>query len=311
MRVSEAKDLVLALMTADIATAGAGIGLSPTSPDPRDPGKFLLQGRSARVIHHFSGWHVPIRLEWFDGSWAPPRIQGQEFYWYVFAIPRLGSLAAPHYFVCDYLQMRDWVLEFDAPRGDTHRDHADWMANIHVYRTLSGESQGYFRWGDEPIGYRKSPSRVVRLDNVSNIVVTHDHVAVFGPGGESEAHRRLKLYIAGNPQIVGMRREAASRLEYRFQTGDRVDVMFENHDPVRCVAEIEVEGEQNICVGIHQAIKYRALAESDAGLDLQSPVTRAVVAAYETAYPRAAALAGRYGVRLVTVDRAVVLDPAA
>jgi hypothetical protein len=41
--------------------------------------------------------------------------------------------------------------------------------------------------------------------------------------------------------------------------------MFENHMPDRPVVEVEVEGEREICVGIHQAIKYRSLAAADAG----------------------------------------------
>jgi hypothetical protein len=38
-------------------------------------------------------------------------------------------------------------------------------------------------------------------------------------------------------------------IEHRFATGDRVDVMFGNHAPDRTVVEIEVEGEENVCVG--------------------------------------------------------------
>jgi hypothetical protein len=52
--------------------------------------------------------------------------------------------------------------------------------------------------------------------------------------------------------------------QHPFATGDRVDVMFENHLPDRTVIEVEIEGEREVCVGIHQVIKYRSLAAADA-----------------------------------------------
>jgi hypothetical protein len=40
-------------------------------------------------------------------------------------------------------------------------------------------------------------------------------------------------------------------IEYSFATGDRVDVMFENHLPDRTAVEleVEVEGENELCIG--------------------------------------------------------------
>lgn len=96
-------------------------------------------------------------------------------------------------------------------------------------------------------------------------------------------------------------------VEYRFQTGDLVDVMFENHRPDRTVVEVEVAGEDNVCVGIHQAIKYRSLAEADAGYPLMGARVRSLVVAYETGYQRAIDLAGRYDVALTSVDPERVL----
>jgi hypothetical protein len=99
-------------------------------------------------------------------------------------------------------------------------------------------------------------------------------------------------------------------VEYRFATGDRVDVMFTNHQPDRTVIEIEVDGEQNICVGIHQAIKYRSLAAADAGYPLLTSRVRSMVVAYATDYAKARALADRYEIPLLTVNRDKVLAPA-
>jgi hypothetical protein len=65
------------------------------------------------------------------------------FHWYAFAIPHLGVRhRADHYFVCDYLQMRKWVLSFTAPLGNAHRDHASWRCDLPLYPE---EQAGYFR----------------------------------------------------------------------------------------------------------------------------------------------------------------------
>ena len=116
--------------------------------------------------------------------------------------------------------------------------------------------------------------------------------------------------MAAHPLDFGLSPAAVPHLEYRFTTGDRVDVMFENHLPDRTVVEVEVDGEQHICIGIHQAIKYRSLAAADAGYPLLTPRVRSLVVAYATDYPRARELADRYDIPLISVNRDRVLAPA-
>lgn len=310
MKVEEAKSLVLDLMSVDLATSRAPVVLDPVSPDPRDLGKFVLGGRVARVIHHWSGWHPLINLGWFRGGYDEPEVHGSPFYWYVFALPRFNRYQRDHYFICDYLQMRTWVLDFTGPLGNDHRDHRDWRADIRIY---PDEREGYFRWGDEPITFDKDTERVIALDNVDTVAELgriKQRVGTFGPGGESAAHRRLKLYVAAHPTEFGLSAAARPFVEHRFQTGDRVDVMFENHLPDRTVVEVEIAGEDNICVGIHQAIKYRSLAEAEAGYQLHSSRVRSLVVAYDTDYRRAEDLGERYEVALQSVDRELVLATA-
>lgn len=307
MKPGEAKELILGLVRS--APVPPLVVVDPASPDG-DPAKFLIAGRAARAIHRFSGWHVPVNLAWFHGSYDPPAINRYPFHWYAFAIPRMGPWHAPHYLICDFLQVRQWVLDF-VPTGNDYRDQLTWRADLRPF--LSGETQGYFRWGDEPLGRDDDPSRVFELDNVATVgelpPLGH-HVGTFGPGGESSAHKLLKLYVAAHPLEFGLTSTATAHVEYPFVTGDRVDVLFQNHFPDRTVVEVEVAGESNICIGIQQAIKYRSLAAVDAGYDLHSPRVGSLVAAYETAYPRAVRLAERYEVSLMPVDRRLVLAPA-
>jgi hypothetical protein len=239
-----------------------------------------------------------------------PVIHGTPFHWYAFAIPERGMYRADHYFICDYLQLREWVLAFAAPLGDSHRDHSPWRCDLRLY---PGERIGYFRWGDELVGVDEQPGRVFEVDNLATAAMPSpagQHVGGYGAGGESAAHKLLKLYVADHPLEFGLSAAAVAHVEYSFATGDRVDVMFENHQPDRTVIEVEVEGEREICVGIHQAIKYRSLAAADAGYPLLTARVRSLVAAYHTNYPRARELADRYDIPLVSVNRDKVLTGA-
>jgi hypothetical protein len=309
MRLADAKDLVLDLILAVQPEAARSLLVDPASPDG-DSGKFLIDGKPARVIHHFDGWYVPISLQWFSGGYDQPVIQKTAFYWYAFAIPKRRKYLADHYFICDYLQMREWVLAFAAPLGNTHRDHAFWRSDLRLY---PGEQAGYFRWGDEPPGVDDQPGRVFEVDNLATVTMSPpagQHVGGYGAGGESTAHKLLKLYVAGHPLEFGLSAAAVAHVEYPFATGDRVDVMFENHMPDRTVIEVEVEGERQVCVGIHQAIKYRSLAAADAGYPLLTSRVRSLVVAYSTDYAKARDLADRYDIPLISVNREKVLDRA-
>lgn len=310
-RVEGAKELVLDLMRLQLGEQFALL-VDPASPDG-DRGKFTIAGEAARVVHHFSGWHPQISSSWFAAGIDPPVIHRTPFRWYVFAIPDNGR-HGPHYFVCDYFQMREWVLDFSPPPGSyDHRDHRDWRADLHLFPDPQIEREGYFRWGDEPTALRDRPGRVFQLDNIATVMEVPPagtYVGTFAPGGESSAHRLLKLYVASHGTEFGLSPNALPHVEYSFATGDRVDVMFENHLPDRTVIEIEVAGDQNVCVGIMQAIKYRSLAAVDAGFPLVTSRVRSLVVAYDTNYQRAADLAERYDIELISVDREHVLASA-
>lgn len=84
----------------------------------------------------------------------------------------------------------------------------------------------------------------------------------YGPGGEGDRHRRLKEFIAHNPEILKLGPGKAI-LEHRFRTGDRVDVSIDLNTGEYCVVEIEVEGETSTMIGAHQALKYRALRAAE------------------------------------------------
>lgn len=298
------------MMRADLEAADAVVNIDSNWGGTRDPGKFLLGGLPARMVVRFSGWHGYTSPDWYDGLFSFPRIQREEFYRYVFHIPAYTGFRREHYFVCDFKQMRDWGLEFQAPRGNDHQDHRDWLCYFDRLEGV-GEDTAVFRWGDEFKTLLPAPSRVIELDNVGALAEREHHVAGWGRGGEGPAHRLLKEYVAARPRLLGLSSIAQADVEHSFLTGDRVDILFNNHGPKRSVVEVEVEGERPVVIGIHQAIKYRSLAAAADRLPLQDPQVRAYVVAYQTEYPEARALADRYDVRLVSVPAAEVLRRSA
>lgn len=81
-------------------------------------------------------------------------------------------------------------------------------------------------------------------------------------GGESDAHRELKQFVAANPSSaigeIGLR---TIRIEYPFVTGDRADIVLADaHDRIVAV-EIESEVAEVTDAGPLQAIKYRFMLE--------------------------------------------------
>jgi len=85
----------------------------------------------------------------------------------------------------------------------------------------------------------------------------------FQAGGESEDHRRLKEYVAGNPRLLGLPANTSGKTEYSLPSGDSVDVHFQAK--CECVAaEVKAKRslEADILRGIFQCIKYRAVMEA-------------------------------------------------
>ena len=282
-----ARDGVVEMIARDIQNSAIECQFSVDSPDG-DLAKFTINGKVARAIHVFNGYHLPIRLEWFTGEMVLPRINRNEFYYYVFAIePRLSySVSEPHYLITDYLTIRNWVLEFDAPFGRDFRNQNHWMANIRPF----SDGTAYFRWGDESLhDYSSRESRLRQLDNVRELLAVGSEAPAdgkgrrVGSGGESDEHLQLKQLVASNPSLIGLEAGARAELEHVFISDDRLDVLFNGGGPEHTVVEVELSGELNLIKGVHQAIKYRALKAAEEGLPNLGPSTRvrAVVVAHE------------------------------
>ncbi len=85
----------------------------------------------------------------------------------------------------------------------------------------------------------------------------------FRGGGESEAHRSFKEFVATNPKTVGLSKLARSTMEYCLPSGDRIDVLFEPpSEAVGVEVKAAVSDVADIARGLFQCIKYRAVLEA-------------------------------------------------
>jgi hypothetical protein len=295
VNLQQATAAAIAMMTADL---GVGV-VNPASPDG-DVGKFTVAGVPARVIIQRDGYYLNTNPGWFRGDDAPAQIIGGPIGIYVFVLPGTPL----RYWACSWQRLRDLALDFRGESLPHYQVTTRWRADLHVIR--DAPDAVLFRWGDEIAAVQlMRPSRIMDLGNASALLpepsVVGGSAGARARGGEGLAHRLLKDYLAAHPELVGVSAQASVHKEYRFPTGDRVDVMFQNHLPNRTVVEIEVEGRDNLIVGVHQAVKYAALAGVEAGYPVVSHRVRAHVVAYNVQYPEVIQLADRYGVNLVAV----------
>lgn len=124
----------------------------------------------------------------------------------------------------------------------------------------------------------------------------------YGPGGEGDRHRRLKEYLHKHPEVLGHGPARRTEMEFRFRTGDRVDLAVRYPDDSWSVVEVEVEGDDGTLTGAHQVLKYRALLSGH--LDGRATI-RGVLAAYSV--PKSVrAFCRRHDVQVVEIDEAKV-----
>ena len=90
-----------------------------------------------------------------------------------------------------------------------------------------------------------------------------------GGTAESEAHKRLKDYIARHPRSVGLYKSLApGETEYRLPSGDIPDVLFQNTRR-RIAVEVKshISKEADLRRGLFQCVKYRAILRACRSLE--------------------------------------------
>ena len=88
--------------------------------------------------------------------------------------------------------------------------------------------------------------------------------SAFRGGGESERHKRLKLYVARHPEVVHLPHTISNgKTEYQLPSGDSLDVLFRDKDDwIAVEVKSSISGPGDIIRGMFQCIKYRAVIEA-------------------------------------------------
>lgn len=113
------------------------------------------------------------------------------------------------------------------------------------------------------------------------------------PHGEQRAHRDLKQWVHDNPDEIGLY-GGVGELEHRFETGDRVDVLFQLGRRRFAAVEVETDMPDQ---GVVQALKYKLLKCVEESYDITSPKVEAILVAWRK--PSNQSLCRRYGIRFV------------
>lgn len=152
----------------------------------------------------------------------------------------------------------------------------------------------YKRWHEVLSILSLSP---VEIDYSAQI----EKAAAFRGGGESEAHKRLKQYIAGNPIVVGLPASTPDGVaEFALASGDAADVYFvDKKDWVAVEVKSAISNEADITRGLFQCVKYKAVLEAmqlSCGLPQNA---RAILAIESALSPKLIALKNVLGVDVV------------
>ena len=97
---------------------------------------------------------------------------------------------------------------------------------------------------------------------------------------ESEAHKRLKEYVAQHPESVGLNKSLApGETERKLQSGDIPDVLFRDQNR-RIAVEVKsrISDKNDLRRGLFQCVKYRALLRACRSLEGETYEADAILA---------------------------------
>ena len=137
------------------------------------------------------------------------------------------------------------------------------------------------------------------------VIQSHEGRSYAG-GGESDAHRALKHYVAEHcSDVFGENGLKWVHTEYQFSTGDRADIVLEDKYGRIMGVEIEINVGKSDLTGTLQAIKYRWMLEVLRGC--KHGDSRAALVAY-TIDEEVKRISEAYNVECIEVSRSIVTN---
>ena len=99
-------------------------------------------------------------------------------------------------------------------------------------------------------------------------------------GGESEQHKKFKVFISKNPSVLGLSADLANgQQEYSLPSADTVDVLFTDKDlKVGVEVKSSISNTADILRGLFQCVKYKYLIEAEQTVNDKFPNSRIILA---------------------------------
>ena len=96
---------------------------------------------------------------------------------------------------------------------------------------------------------------------------------------ESDEHRKLKAYIARNPDAIGLpKRSRKGETEYVFASADKADVVFKTPNGyVGVEVKSVISGDPDLSRGLYQDVKYQAFLRAEQKALIKPPTARAIL----------------------------------
>lgn len=173
---------------------------------------------------------------------------------YTLRVPRSAAVTLPYWrFKRDHVQRWGTGLF----RYVTDLEVSDYLHALRPFMVYSPRDREIVEHLLECCGSRPPTARR-HLPVIPDVVEDRELRLKYAPGGEGDRHRKLKDYIGKNPHLLGFG-PGSAKVEHRFITGDRADVVVTLKTGGYVAVEVEVEGEEYTRIGAHQALKYKAL----------------------------------------------------
>lgn len=131
---------------------------------------------------------------------------------------------------------------------------------------FQAKSYAYSKWNEvlSALGLISAP---ISLEIQNSIERATLQSRGYGGGGEGEKHKKLKLLIKNNPNLVGVNHsKLSSEVEKNLPSGDSVDVFFENSkNAIGVEVKSTISDENDITRGLFQCVKYLAVMNASSG----------------------------------------------
>lgn len=98
--------------------------------------------------------------------------------------------------------------------------------------------------------------------------------------GESEQHKRFKIFISKNPTVLGLKSVLSNGvLEYALPSADKIDILFiDKNLKIGVEVKSNISSTSDILRGLFQCVKYKHLIEAEQIVNDELPNSRVILA---------------------------------